>query len=99
MAQKKLFGVFFFFNLFFFFRGIFTPVGGREGEKRQKKDELRQKKDELRQKKDELRQKKDELRQKFDYVAIAIIIASFYHFQLWMMQVFLWLWVMKENFQ
>jgi hypothetical protein len=92
MAQKKLLGVFFFFNLFFFFRGIFTPVGGREGEKRQKKDELRQKKDEL-------RQKKDELRQKFDYVAIAIIIASFYHFQLWMMQVFLWLWVMKENFQ
>ena len=85
MAQKKLLGVFFFFNLFFFFRGIFTPVGGREGEKRQKKDELRQ--------------KKDELRQKFDYVAIAIIIASFYHFQLWMMQVFLWLWVMKENFQ
>ena len=84
--------MFFFFNLFFFFRGIFTPVGGREGEKRQKKDELRQKKDEL-------RQKKDELRQKFDYVAIAIIIASFYHFQLWMMQVFLWLWVMKENFQ
>jgi hypothetical protein len=78
MAQKKLLGVFFFFNLFFFFRGIFTPVGGREGEKRQKKDELRQ---------------------KFDYVAIAIIIASFYHFQLWMMQVFLWLWVMKENFQ
>ena len=87
-----MFGVFFFFNLFFFFRGIFTPVGGREGEKRQKKDELRQKKDEL-------RQKKDELRQKFYYVAIAIIIASFYHFQLWMMQVFLWLWVMKENFQ
>ena len=84
--------MFFFFNLFFFFRGIFTPVGGREREKRQKKDELRQKKDEL-------RQKKDELRQKFDYVAIAIIIASFYHFQLWMMQVFLWLWVMKENFQ
>ena len=38
-----MFGVFFFFNLFFFFRGIFTPVGGREREKPQKKDELPQK--------------------------------------------------------
>ena len=35
-----MFGVFFFFNLFFFFRGIFTPVGGRERELGQKRDEL-----------------------------------------------------------
>ena len=42
-----MFGVFFFFNLFFFFRGIFTPVGGRERELGQKRDELGQKRDEL----------------------------------------------------
>jgi hypothetical protein len=70
MAQKKIVRCVFLFYLFFFFRGIFTPVGGREREKPQKKDELPQKKDEL-------PQKKDELPQKIYFVVFVVIIALF----------------------
>jgi hypothetical protein len=75
--KKKLFGVFFFFNLFFFFRGIFTPVGGRESEKPQKADEKPQKADEKPQKADEKPQKADEKPQKFYLVVFIVIIALF----------------------
>jgi hypothetical protein len=55
--------VFFFFNLFFFFRGVGKPYVARlpEGELGEKRDELGEKRDELGEKRDELGEKRDEL--------------------------------------
>ena len=86
-----MFGVFFFFNLFFFFRGIFTPIGGRERELGQKRDELGQKRDELGQKRDELGL----------FVCFSPICAYDLEHKLtvflWKIKAFLWLTQAKKN--